>query len=89
MKTKKIWIAAAVLTICIGGLWAANDVNNLKNTVDYPQFTYLDDQKGTLKGLQNVCVIIEDLDADVGKHGLTKQQLPILPPINNTIELLY
>jgi ferredoxin-fold anticodon binding domain-containing protein len=68
MKNKKIWIAmAVVLAVCIGGLWAAENKTN-------DQITIITG-KDTLKGLQGVYVIIEDLEPEVEKLGLTRQQL--------------
>ncbi len=75
MKIKKIWIAAAVLTICIGVLWAANDVNNPKNTTNSPRFIPIIDGKDTLKGLQGIQVVIAKLNPEIEKLGLTTQQL--------------
>jgi hypothetical protein len=74
MKIKIIWIATALLTICIGVLWAANDVNNPKNITDSSQRTLIYG-KETLRGLQGVYVLIENMTTDAEKNGLTTQQL--------------
>jgi len=68
MKIKKIWIAAAILTICIGVLWAANKT-------DSPKPTPVISDKETLKGLQNFGVFVAPLKTEAQKHGLTRQQL--------------
>jgi hypothetical protein len=71
MKIKKIWIAVAVLAVCISVLWAVDRTESQTS----PQFTYIVNQKDTLTGLQGVYVVVEILRPEVEKYGLTRQQL--------------
>jgi len=59
MKIKKLWIVVTVLAICISVLWATNKY----------------DPRDALKGLQGVRVLVEILEPEVEKSGLTTQQL--------------
>jgi hypothetical protein len=73
MKNKKYWILAAMLVMCLSVIWAVDKTESQTS----PQFTYITDQKDTLKGLQGIYVVVEDLYAkpETEEWGLTRQQL--------------
>jgi ribosomal protein S8 len=72
MKNKKYWVLAAILVICANIIWATNKTDSLTS----PQVTsIIIDERDTLKGLQGVYVLVENLKPEVEKYGLTRQQL--------------
>jgi len=66
---KKITTIVALLAILL-----AIKVAHCTSATD-SQFTYITDQKDTLKGLHGVEVVVENPGPEVEKHGLTRQQI--------------
>ncbi|MBN1391992.1 MAG: hypothetical protein JW947_04220 [Sedimentisphaerales bacterium] len=72
MKNKKCWVLVTLLGTCASVICAANKTDSQIS----PKFISVDD-RDTLMGLRGVLVLVEDLNPEVEKYGLTKQQLQI------------
>jgi len=74
MKAKMRAAMLAVLAILIPALWAAVRAAD-KDGGSVPQRTYAQDKRDTLRGLQDVYVLVEGLTPEVERLGLTRDAL--------------
>jgi hypothetical protein len=71
MKNQKNWLLIIALCVLTSILWAADKTEDFKPV----QIPILVDEKGTLKDLKGVYVLIESLTPQANQKGLTEQQL--------------